>query len=554
MALLAEGSSASVRRFFITSLRDAHASPAVLLALAGLPVLLAAWALMSPPVIFSKVMTADLLFNLAGAWHIYVGQVPYVDFHDPSGQLSFILTAIGFHLLGASPLAFLVNVAIVAAILFATSFLAAVQRLPLLPAAIFVVFVCLLTLMPSNVGERPDQYTFAMSYNRYCWSAYSVLALILFVPPRTRHNIVWIDVAVGGLLLAAMFYLKITYFAAGLATVAFALLFQPHVGRYWQAWIAVCALLVANSLAPHNHPYLSDILSWAESGAIRRGLLAMHLNNFAAALGEYVPYLALIVVACWMWWTGRAPVRFPLTLVFLFVIALFLLSQNSQVAGLPSNIVMLLVLYDQLRSHFVGVRSRDMAPLLLALLVFPLFAAGGFALSIVGYHAKASDIRGLYVVDRTNLRGLAVPNGERGAFRSSSDAFDYPGRNTASPVPLYQVSHYEYVLILQEAADLLSDREPGGIALFDDVNPLPFMLGLQPPCGSNLWSTWSAPVRPADEYLAGIRYVLIPKFPLTPNWTADLMRHYGSYLNEHFRRAVGTRSWILLARSPPGYL
>ena len=38
-----------------------------------------------------------------------------------------------------------------------------------------------------------------------------------------------------------------------------------------------------------------------------------HLKNFVAALGEYVPYLAVIVVACWMWWTKRAPTRIVLS-------------------------------------------------------------------------------------------------------------------------------------------------------------------------------------------------------------------------------------------------
>ena len=95
--------------------------------------------------------------------------------------------------------------------------------------------------MPANVGDRPEQYTFAMSYNRYGWSAYSILALILFVPPREANqrgpgDRTWIDIAVAGGLLAAMFYLKITYFAAGLATLGFAALFHPHVGRYWRAW------------------------------------------------------------------------------------------------------------------------------------------------------------------------------------------------------------------------------------------------------------------------------------------------------------------------------
>ena len=402
-----------------------------------------------------------------------------------------------------------------------------------------------------NVGERPDQYTFAMSYNRYGWSAYSILALILFVPPRNGANRIWLDVGIAGLLLAMMFFLKITYFAAGLATVGFAVLFHPHVSRHWRTWLALSGLLAVNALAPYNHPYLGDVLGWAANGAVRRDLV-LHLNNFLAALDQYAPYLVAIVVACWMWWSGRALRRLPLTLIFLFAASLLLLSQNSQVAGLPSGVVMLYVLYDQVRAHFAGVGNRDLAPLLLALLVLPLFVVGSFAMSLAGYHASAGKNHGLYVVEQTNLRGLAVPAHQAGTFVSLSHTFDYPMQTTAGPsTPLYRLSDYEYLVLLLQAADLMRVRPSGGVAVLDDVNPLPFMLGQPPVAGANLWSGWNAPLRPADEYLDGVRYVLVPKFPMTPQWTADLKKHYGRYLDDHFQQAAETRGWILLDRSPP---
>jgi hypothetical protein len=538
------------RRLIAQSVRQAQ-SPVLLLLLAGLPVLAAAWAVLSPPVMLSKAMTQDLLFNLSGAWHLYSGHVAHLDFHDASGRLSFLLTALGFHLVGPTPFAFLVNVAIMGAVLFAAAFLVALRRLPVLPAAIFVVFASLLALMPANVGDRPEQYTFAMSYNRYGWSAYSILALILFVPPREQRDRAWIDIAVAGGLLAAMFYLKITYFGAGLATLGFAVLFHPHVGRYRRAWLVVGALLILNALAPHNQPYLADILGWATSGAVRKAA-TLHFNNFVAAIGQYAPYLAAVAVGAWMWWSGRAAFRLPLTLVFLLVMSLLLLSQNSQAAGMPSAIVVLFVLYDQLRTAFSSVRDRDLAPWLLTLLLFPLFAVGVYATSIAGYHANAKNGRGLYIVERTNLRGLAVPEGQRGTFLSFSHSFDYPSRPAdAPPQPLYQLSDYEYVLVLLDAADLLTGRQLGGVAVLDSVNPLPFMLGVEPARGANLWSTWSAPKRPADEFLAGARYVLIPKFATSPQWTDDMIRLYGGYLGEHFRWAAETRCWILLTRSDP---
>jgi hypothetical protein len=540
---------AAWRRSLVVSLRELQPAAAWVLAAAGAPVLLAAWALMSPPALFSRTMTQDLLFNLAGAWQVYGGQVAHVDFHDPSGRLSFLMTALGFQLVGPSPAAFLVNVGVMTGGLFAASFVAAIRRLPMLPAVLFILFTCLLALVPANVGDRPDQYTFAMSYNRYGWSAYGILALILFVPPQPGRRHPGPDLAVAGGLLAALFYLKITYFAAGLATVGFAMLFHPHVRRRWPAWLMLAALLAANALAPWNRPYLVDILSWSAAGAVRNGLL-LHLNNFVAAIGLYAPYLAAIAVAGWMWVFGRSSFRFPLTLAFLFGVSLGLLSQNSQAIGLPTGIVMLLILYDRLRRHFAPVRNRDIAPLLLTLLVFPFFEASCFAASIAGYHANATSERGRYTVDRTNLRGLAVPEGRPGTFLSFSRTFDYPTRATAAaPPPRYQLTDYEYVLVLLQAVDLLEEQPAGGVAVFDSINPLPFMLGRETPRGANLWSTWNAPLRPADEYLADVRYILVPKFPLNPRWTEDLQRLYGGYLDQHFATIADTQSWMLLGRT-----
>jgi hypothetical protein len=519
---------------------------APLMLLAGIPVLFATGAMIATPVMLSRVMTQDLLFNLSGAWHIYQGQIAHVDFHEPIGRLSFVLTAIGMRLSGVGPAAFLFGMVVVTATLFAASAVVAIRRLPPLPAALFILFVSLLALVPANIGDRPEQYTFAMSYNRYCWGAFSIVVLILFVPPGVPAKLIGPDLVVAAGLLLMMFYLKITYFAAGLGSVAVALLICPHIQRQRRAWLALCALLLLNVLAPYNEAYLSEILSWSGSGAIRKSFW-FHVNNLMAALDLYSPYLAAIALALGL--CGGRLSRFPLTLIFLLGASLLLLTQNSQTRTLPTGVVVFLVVYEELRARFGELHLRHSVPLLLAVLVLPLCSVAVLAWSIVGYHANAVAGTDLFAIDRTNLRGLAVPVGARGAFLSFSPNFDYPGRDSAPGAQaFYQLTDYEYVQVLLEAADILSGRAAGGIALFDSVNPLPFMLGWQPVGGANLWSTWNAPIRPANEYLGPVQYVLIPKFSLNPQWTRDLVAFYGDHLRENFQQDSETSSWILFVR------
>ncbi|MGZ5904308.1 MAG: hypothetical protein ACXWKQ_03090, partial [Reyranella sp.] len=383
MALPAEGGLAS------TKPQSEFYTPAILVLLAGVPVLVSVWALLSPRLVLSYEMTWDFVYNLSGAWRLQYGDVAHIDFHEPVGQLNFVLTRLGFELVGPTPFAFLVGATIVAA----------------------VVFVTLLVLMPANVGDKPNAYSFAMSYNRYGWSVLSILALILFVPPHDRVGY-WIDVANAGLLLVALFYLKVTYFAGGVALGGLALLISPHIRAHLPVWLTVGTLIVANAVAPWNHPYLLDILHAAAAGAVRNSL-SFHLNNFFANAEGYAAYAAGLVVAVWMWARGLAPLRLPLAIAGILAIGLFVLSQNHQSHGLPVGIVIAFLLYDQMRERF--------GPAAPALMVFPLFAIGASAISLAGYHSNAGREELLQVVDRTQLKGLAVPAERAGLLAAFSD-------------------------------------------------------------------------------------------------------------------------------------
>lgn len=535
--------------------------PVAFMLLAGLPLLAAAWALLASGRVLSREMTWDFLFNLAGAWRLENGQVAHVDFHDPVGDLNFLLTVLGFRLVGPTPLAFVAGSLAWAFVIFVAASVAAGRRLPLIPAAIFTVFACLLVVMPANVGDPPHDYSFAMSYNRYGWSALSVLALILFVPPRPLSLAVapatrggdTLDMAVAGLLLAALFYLKITYFAAGLGALALALLFLPHVHDRWKAWLAIGGLVVANALAPYNQPYLIDIWNAATAGMVRGGI-GTHLNTFFTDPEGNAAYAAGLAVALWLWREGRAPLHLPLAAGFLFVTGLLLLTQNHQAQGVPLGIVIAFLLYDQLRQPLQrgGEQPRAVTPALLALMAFPLASIGAASFSLLDYALNANSGERFRVVDRTYLRGLAVPLEPPGLLATfAGEGLDPLLLNHARLLrPHHELTPTEYVETILEAAALFDDGHlrPGRIVVLDQVNPLPFMLGVAPPRGGNLWSGWGTPVRPAEEVFAEADHVLIPKFPTYSPWLETATAAYGAYLAAHFRHRAERRSWIVLSR------
>ena len=527
----------------------APASLRKVLGLAALPVVASIWALLSPPVVLSHEMTWDLLFNLAGAWQLHFGHVAHVDFHEPVGELNFLLTDVGFRLVGFGPSAFLVGSVLMAVALFVAAASVAWRRLPAVPAAIFIVFVCLLALMPANVGDRPTAYSFAMSYNRYGWSCISILFLVLFLPARPARRGDIVDIVVAAALLAAMFYLKMTYFLMGGAALLVAAFVCPHVRRAHAGWTAVTIGAFALAVAPFNRPYWADLLAAAGAGQVRNEL-SDYINDFLAYAGEYAPYIAALAVALWMWRRKDAPLRLPVATGVILIASAALLSQNAQTHGLPAAVVIVLLFYAVLRERRLRHLHGGSLGLLVALLVFPLLSVGTSLKSLTSYHREAMR-QNLQTIDSTNLRGLAVRHAESGLLAAfSGGPADYHLLNRVRAVlPRFELSPGEYVETLLDAAALLEQTPggPGRIVVLDQVNPFPFMLGLKPPRGGNLWSWTGAPVRAAEKVFADADHVLIPKFSTYGSWTDRALAAYGAHLDRRFPVRSENGSWILLS-------
>ena len=517
----------------------------------------AAWLLLTASTVFSREMSWDLLFNLDGAWNLWNGRHLHADIHDPLGILTFGLTTLGFHIVGIGPRAFLVGETLYAALMLAASICIFPRRLPLAASAIATLYVVLLVLVPVNLGDPIQLYSFAMSYNRLGWSALVLLFTVLFLAPRNEKGI-WLDQALVFLLGGALFYLKITYFGVALGAIAASLLLSPHIRRRMAGWVAVLAALALVAAAPFNIDYWRDIFAALQTGAARADFGAQ-LKNVVTSRDTAIIVVELVCLLG----LRRAGVSWDRLVSALFIIACgaAIISQNQQSDGIALYLVVGLLLFDCAR-RAIETRTQwpapEMALVLAAVLVAPAIDVLSMGASLVGYHVKAgaSDND---VVAQTNLRGFAVPPEQPDLIARFAGSEMTAGllNATRREHPLYELTQAEYLKTILEAAAVVRDlvasnttaRMPH-VALLDAVNPLPFMLGMPPSRGRQLWFDRAYPWPPAQEFLSSMDYVLVPKFPTDSASMRGALQHYGDYLTRKFRRTE-TESWIVFHRDQP---
>ena len=521
---------------------------------ACLPALAGVALLLAPGRLFSREMTWDLLYNLEGAWHLHHGHVAHEDFHTPLGALTFQLTRLGFAIAGTVPQAALAGPLLLVIPALAAAALTAARRLPLLPAVLFTVYVTLLILMPANAGNHPNAYSLAMSYNRWGWSALTVLCLMLFVPPRPGGERPRLDGAIGGALLLFLFYLKVTYAAAAFGGVAAALVLMPHVRRHWGIWIAAAGGPIVNAVLPHNHAYLSDIWTAAASGHVRTDL-AFQLFSVVANRGEFAINGVAVLCLVWLWQRGRGERSHVAASLVLLALGVGVLSQNAQVGDMPVTMVSFFLLYRLLwRPHH---DADTLAPpravtLLAAVLVWPVLGVTAEAATLTAYYRAARRTDRVVQATHTNLRGLAVPADGRELEQALAGS-SYQVHSSLRDPPLRDpLTQEQYVSTLLDAAALFApDATPSRVFVLDQVNALPFVLGYPPPRGGPLWLLPEPRPQTAEVVFGDVDVVLVPKYATLARSTIFALDTYGDYLARSFPRRQETESWTVLRRTRP---
>uniref|UniRef100_UPI0025BF2295 hypothetical protein n=1 Tax=Luteitalea sp. TaxID=2004800 RepID=UPI0025BF2295 len=420
--------------------------------------------------------------------------------------------------------------------------------LPRVPAVLFALQVTLLVLLPSNVGDAPNAYSQAMSYNRWGWSALTILCLAVFASPRPGMARPWTEALLGATLLTFLFYLKITYAVAGAAAVLAGLVLMPHMRRHWRAWLAALAALAGHAALPHNHAYLADIWG-AATGGYARVELTSHLLSLVANREQFALTAAVACCLAWLWqrhWLDGATVVASVVIIGLGAVVR---SQNAQAGDMPVALVACWLLYRALLHVPDGATGRPAPALLLAVMAWPLLTVTGHAATLTAYARAATRDDRIVRIAETNLRGLTVPadpSDVEAALAGSAHRVLSPLRDSPLRDPL---SQHQYVQSLLAAARLFDAGAPVRVLVLDQVNALPFVLGFPPPRNSWLWFLAEGAARPAADVFADVDVVLVPRYATLARTTAFALETYGAYLSTAYPDRQETASWTVLRRA-----
>jgi len=309
-------------------------------------VLLRACRCLSPSGLLSRVSLSHEMtwtsFTISPCLALQHGQVAHVDFHEPVASSTHV-DRLGFELVGD-----------------ALRLLVASHRgrCGLASASVRRCAACrscpprLRDLRHLLVLMRPTSATSERLLLRHVVQPLRLepaqhLALILFVPRATTSATG--STSPRSLLLVALFYLKVTYFAGGSLLGLAVLVFRTSA--------PVCRLvgdgrlIVANAVR-REPSYLLDILHAAAAGAVATPQLS--LNNFFANAEGYAPYPRFVFV--WMWARGlaRCVCRLPSPASWRSALCAV---ANHQSHGLPVGIVIAFLLYDKSRAFWTARRS-----------------------------------------------------------------------------------------------------------------------------------------------------------------------------------------------------
>lgn len=531
--------------------------------------------LWSPASVFT-IITHDSLIFFDSTYRISNGLVPSSDFPTALGAAQLYLPAWAAWLIGGyGGSVELASVWVAAGLGLACAAIGA-QRMPLAVTAVLLGVVFLVTV-PAAMLERwggesqtlingeteilADNLSWAMFYNRWGWAALIPLFMVL-VPRRDRSTAPAIgEIAVLAAVLTFLFWLKVSYFAAGLGAAALYAFLNPGMwrtlaigGGITAAGIVAIGLMTGNLLA-----YINDILLAGKvSGARTESILGLIRRNMLEILFAVAPMGILAAMGRFNWRDG-------LVAGFIILASMFVINQNGQLENLTALIV--LAAYGAVRVMAevdVNKVARIAAAGAFGMLAASQLLDRGMVLIDHAYAILREEarepaewsslpaFRNVHVPERESMFNRAIAKSDTPEARIHNIwlSGQYGRRQE-----LRQGEYMETLLAgMEDLAPVVKRGET--VTTLDMTNPFPFLMNLRAPEGGwltlHMNRTISEDVHPTPEAMfADADHVMIAKMSMVQS-TADLMMDlYGPWLDENYGTRVETLYWTRWSHQKP---
>ena len=532
--------------------------------------------LWSPVSVFT-IITHDSLIFFDSTYRISNGLVPSTDFPTALGAAQLYLPAWAAWVIGGyGGSVELASVWVALGLGLACAVVGA-RRMPIAITAVLVGIVFLVTV-PAAMLERwggesqtlvsgeteilADNLSWAMFYNRWGWAALIPLFMVL-APRRDRETAPAIsEIAVLAAVLTFLFWLKASYFAAGLGAAAIYAFLNPAPWRTLAIGAGATAvgivgigLMTGNLLA-----YLNDILLAGKvSGARTESILGLIRRNMLEMLFALAPLGVLAAIGRFNWRDG-------LVAGFILLMSMFVINQNGQLENMSTLIV--LAAYGAVR--VLAEADAQRVARVAAAGAFGMLAASqildrGMVLIDQAYAilreegrepaqwASVAAFRDVYVPERESMFNRALTKSE------TEEARIYNIWVSGQFGRRQELRQGEYMQTLLAGMEDLKPVVKRGetVNTLDMTNPFPFLMNLRAPQGGwltlHMNRTISEEVHPAPETMfADSDHVMIAKMSMVQS-TADLMKDlYGAWLDENYGTRVETLYWTRWSHRKPG--
>lgn len=525
----------------------------------------------SPATTFTKI-THDSFIFFDASYRILNGETPHIDFPTVLGAATLYLPAIGTWLAdgyaGSVELAS-VPVAIMAGLAIAHS---GVARYPS-GVTSALVLISFLVAVPATVLGLPSgsSHTFiggepvvlseglshAMFYNRWGWAL--LIPMFAYLAPRTDEPVApakvappWLsDALVMAVILAFLFYTKITFFVVGGASAVLYAFLNPKPWRTLAVGVGVSLLIVLAvgfSLGILG-PYLQELWTVAQiSGGKSNTLLEIIRENLPLMLVAVLPLGALVLENKFIW-------RDAVIGGFMMLMSLWTIVQNAQL----SEIITLSAVSAYGVARFWSSSNAKLGRYLVvsAFMISTLGIVFNRSIAVVdqAIASRREEVREPAPwADIPAMRGIYIAEREN-AFKLLRDA--------TNDIELLEAYHYvnrmgrkesmrqgEYMVALMEGMqELEAVMRPGdSVATLDMANPFPFLMHARSAGGSYITldadRTISERLHPDPEVLfADTDHVMIPRAAMLQHTIQFVNEVYGDWLTENYEQREETLYW-----------